>query len=194
MTRFNSHRFKLRAVFIVLVSVVGLAAFLYMGRAVLRAQTCLTRQQVAADSRCLYILSNKVYQKGSRSNPHHGHACGSDITSAIASVPFHTNNPAMYLDPNFIASVCPAVTNTPTPTRTPTPLPPTPTPTNIPTGTPTPTPTPKIGDLNNDGFVDGLDMMILLSSYKTSDMKSDLNLDFIVNIIDFNILIRNYGI
>ncbi len=106
------------------------------------AQSCLTRDEVAANANCLYILSNRVYKKGSRSSPHKGHPCGMDITSIIPS--FHTNDIPRYLTPNFFADIC-----TQTPTNTPTPYPtntPAPTSTQIPTATSAPaataTPTP----------------------------------------------------
>lgn len=78
------------------------------------ASTCMTVQQVQTDSRCLYIANNQVYQKDSRSNPHHGHPCGTDVTSILPSS--HHQTPASYLLPNLIANICPATTLTPTPT------------------------------------------------------------------------------
>ena len=108
---------------------------------------CLTRQQVSSDSRCLYIMNNNVYQKGSRSSPHKGHPCGTDVTSIIPS--FHTDTPSRYLTPNLVGPIC----TQPTPTAvqqvvlTATPLPPTaaliatPFPTAGPTATGFPTPT-----------------------------------------------------
>lgn len=99
--------------------------------------SCMTVAQVQSDSRCLYIVTTQIYEKGSRSSPHHAHPCGSDVTNVLPAS--HLGNIAFYLTPNFRANVCPAVANTPTP------LPPTPThtPTNtpIPTNTPFPTPT-----------------------------------------------------
>ena len=103
-----------------------------------QAQTCMTQAQINADSRCLYILSGNIYNKGSRSNPHHGHPCGMDVTSIIPS--FHTNSANRYLLPNFVAPLCTGTNPTPTPAPTATPRP-TPTPTVHPTPTPTPRPT-----------------------------------------------------
>lgn len=93
------------------------------------ATGCMTRTQVASDSRCLYIVGTQIYQKDSRSSPHHGHPCGTDVTSIIPGS--HLGNAGFYLVPNYIANVCPAVTSTPTPTRPP-----------GATATPTPTPLP----------------------------------------------------
>lgn len=110
-------------------------------------QSCMTQEQVNADSRCLYILNGNIYEKGTRSKPHHGHACGSDVSSAILSQPFHQANPAFYLDPNLRSSLCqtqptqtptPQPTNTLTPTLTPT-TPQQPTLTTQPTSTSQPT-------------------------------------------------------
>lgn len=101
-----------------------------------------------SDSRCLYSYNGNVYEKGSRSRPHHGHDCGSDVTTVMPSG--HVRNMARYLDPNLVGSICasaPEVTNTPTPTRviTNTPVPTqktnTPTPTVVHQSTTTPTPT-----------------------------------------------------
>lgn len=110
-------------------------------------QACLTQEQINADSRCLYILNGKVYEKGTRSNPHRGHACGTDVSGAIGSVPSHLANVAFYLDPALKGIVCqvqPTPTATQIPTQTPTQNP-TSTPTSVPptqtANLPTPTPT-----------------------------------------------------
>lgn len=83
-----------------------------------RGQTCFTKAQVATDSRCLYILSNKVYDKGSRKSPHHGHPCGTDVTSVVPSS--HRNSAASYLNPNYVGDICVAPPVVPTATPTPT--------------------------------------------------------------------------
>lgn len=101
------------------------------------AQECLTQSQIDADSRCLYILEGKIYSKGSKGNPHHGHTCGSDITSVIPS--FHTNDANSYLLPTYVGPVCVNVA-TPVPTAAPT-QPPTAAPTSAPTTAPTSAPT-----------------------------------------------------
>lgn len=109
------------------------------------AQNCMTRAAVQSDSRCLYILNGSVYQKGTRSSPHQGNPCGTDVTTIIPS--FHTSDVARYLDPNLVGAVCTGSTPAPTPlqTNTPTPTPtrtPTPGSTNTPTSTPGPTASP----------------------------------------------------
>ena len=113
------------------------------------SQNCLTIDQIINDQRCLYILGNNVYEKGTRAKPHQNHPCGTDVTEAIKTKPFHLTNPAKYLDPNFIAPICsgnsPAATPAPTPQPTPRPSPqPTPaaTPTAHATAKPTPQPSP----------------------------------------------------
>lgn len=96
------------------------------------ASSCMTPQQVNDDSRCLYIMSGKIYNKGTRGAPHMGHPCGTDVTSVIPAS--HVGNVATYLVPNYVADVCSAA---PSPTATPTP-------TSVPTSTPTSTPVPTI--------------------------------------------------
>ncbi len=61
------------------------------------------------------------------------------------------------LGPHIPAAISP----TPTPTFTPTPTP-------TPSPTPTPTPTPSTADLNRDGVVDELDLLILRNQQKSS--------------------------
>lgn len=72
---------------------------------------------------------------------------------------------------------------------------------------PTPSPTPlsiatspstvdwKIGDLNRDGFVNVVDIAILLDNYNlpVTNTLYDLNSDNQINIIDIGIIIDNYG-
>ena len=94
---------------------------LYVVKIYLFSQTCLARQQVQSDARCLYIFNNQVFEKGTRSSPHKGHACGADITALIPSS--HRNNPVIYFDPNYKGGVC-ADRPIPSPTATPTPIPP----------------------------------------------------------------------
>ncbi len=99
------------------------------------AANCMSRAQMQSDSRCLYSYNGNIYQKGSKSKPHHGHACGSDVTTVMPSG--HIRNMARYLDPTLVSSVCTdAPANTATPTHTATPRP-----TNSPTVTSTPKPT-----------------------------------------------------
>src|SRR3989338_7831493 len=131
---------------VILMMVIANAGVAITVRLLTFSQTCFTKAQVAADSRCLYIWDNKVFEKGTRSSPHKGHPCGMDVSSLIPS--FHTADMARYLDPNYKGTICPAAptaTVTPRPTLPPslTPLPPaspTPTATMVPaTMTPIPT-------------------------------------------------------
>lgn len=107
-------------------------ALLYGIHFYLIAQTCMTPQQVQSDSRCLYIMGNQIFEKGTKAAPHKGHPCGTDVTSVVPSS--HINNQANYLTPNFIAQVCSA-----TPTSAPTQAP-----TAAPTSAPTATDTPPV--------------------------------------------------
>ena len=120
----------------------------------LRAQSsCLTREQVQQDNRCLYIYNTMIFEKGTRTSPHKGHACGMDVTSIIPQS--HLLDKVGYLDPNYRGELCSSQpTQTPTPSLTPipnstaTPQPSqTPTipsrPTNTPILQPNPTETPQ---------------------------------------------------
>src|SRR2546423_6477225 len=79
--------------------------------------SCMTMQQIQSDNRCLYIYNGKIYEKGTKSDPHQGHPCGSDVTQIIPAT--HLAGIAQYLDPNYKATVCTANTTSPTtvPTR-----------------------------------------------------------------------------
>ena len=50
-------------------------------------------------------------------------------------------------------------------------------------------PEPAVGDLNNDGAVDALDLVILLLAWGQTHSSADLNGDGIVNVLDLVILI-----
>lgn len=56
-------------------------------------------------------------------------------------------------------------------------------------------PADKIGDINNDGKVDIIDLSILLSNFNRSGNNNvaDINQDTYVNIADFNILLSEWG-
>lgn len=128
------------------IVVLGLGGTYYTVRYFLQAQSaCFTVQEIQNDSRCLYILNGKVYEKGTRDAPHKGNPCGTDVSSII--LPFHTDNPVLYLDPNLKGTVCDGnqvtqPTATPEPTATPQPPTSTPQPTATPQQ-PTATPTPS---------------------------------------------------
>ncbi|HSW88036.1 MAG TPA: hypothetical protein VLG12_02635 [Candidatus Saccharimonadales bacterium] len=137
----KKHFFTKHSLFLLFLSFLSSLAIAYVMHFNIIAATCMTVTQVQSDNRCLYIYSGKIYNKGSRNSPHHGHPCGQDVTAIIPS--FHFQSPATYLLPNYIADVCTAPTPTLTPTITFTPSPtmtltPTPSPTGIPfTSTPT---------------------------------------------------------
>ena len=54
-------------------------------------------------------------------------------------------------------------------------------------------PTGKIGDINNDGKVDILDLSTLLTKWGTSDTAADLNKNGSVDILDLSILLSKWG-
>ena len=143
------------------------------------SQVCFTREQVATlDSRCLYILNNKIFQRASsRNNPHQGHPCGMDVTSIIPS--FHMGDAAKYLDPNYLGIIC---------------IQPTSLPTIIPISSVTPT--SKSGDANNDLKVDGLDYIVWLGNYNKQIqgiVNGDFNNNGIVDGLDYIIWLNNYN-
>lgn len=50
-----------------------------------------------------------------------------------------------------------------------------------------------VGDLNNDGIVNVLDLSILLSGWGTANTTADLNTDGTVNVFDLSILLSHWG-
>lgn len=102
--------------------------------------------------------------------------------------------------PTRSPSPTPTRSPSPTPTRTPSPSPsqiPTasPSPSSVPTASPTPTPFYTAGDVNRDGFVNVVDIGIIIDNYDIvpmSDPRADVNEDGIANIIDIGIVIDNY--
>jgi hypothetical protein len=67
-----------------------------------------------------------------------------------------------------------------------------PTPTPTPTPTPNPPPTPIVGDINLDHIVNAIDFSILNSHWFTNYAPADLNNDGLVNAIDFSMLNANW--
>lgn len=157
------------------------------------SQTCFTTAQVQSDSRCLYILNGKVYNKGSRSKPHHSNPCGTDVTNIILS--FHTQSPLKYLDPNYVGNIC---TNQPVATNTP--QPPSPTPIqNAPTATPVITSSTTcakhhLGDANCDGIIDITDYEMFRKEFThtVSTVNADFDNDGVPTISDFETWRRGY--
>ena len=82
--------------------------------------------------------------------------------------------------------------STPTPTATTTATP-TVAPTPTPVATPTPTPAPTlVGDINNDGLVNVVDLSLLLAKWGTNTTADDLNHDGTVNVIDLSLLLSHW--
>src|SRR5512147_3051556 len=88
---------RLAALFLIASTVTGCSAS--------APKTCMSLEQIRADSRCLYIFRNQVYQRDGRTAPHYAQPCGTDVTSIIP--PTHISDPEKYLDPNYVANVCP---------------------------------------------------------------------------------------
>lgn len=116
---------------------------IYVARYIIHGQTCMSAAEVQSDSRCLYIYQNNIYEKGTRSRPHQGNDCGTDVSSVIKQT--HILEPAYYLDPNLVSTVCsevqPTATPIPQPSATPQPTAVPTTPPQAPTNTPIPQPT-----------------------------------------------------
>ncbi len=140
---------------LILALILGLVGTYYAIRFFTRGQACFNLDQIANDSRCLYIYNGKVFEKGTRDNPHKGHQCGIDVSSLIPKS--HMLDQIAYLDPNYLGDVCasesnptaaptspPQPTNTPAPTNTPVPIN-TPVPNNRSTPTPTLIPPSETG-------------------------------------------------
>lgn len=51
----------------------------------------------------------------------------------------------------------------------------------------------KVGDINHDGRVDGIDLAYILADWGTANPRSDLNHDSLVNGFDLAILLANWG-
>ena len=77
---------------------------LYAVHIFLRADTCMTVQQVRSDNRCLYIWGEQIYQEGTRENPYKGYPCGTDITSVLPEI--NNNDQTKHIHQNFVANVC----------------------------------------------------------------------------------------
>lgn len=154
-------------------------------------EACLTIDQIQTDSRCLYILDNYVYERGSRNSPHKDHACGIDVGSIIPDK--HRSNASKYLGSGEqVAPLCSG--NVPTVT----PMPPTATP--GPTSTPIPQPTypPSVYDYNADGLVNSLDYGIIqqaigsVSGSPFYNSNYDFNHDNVVNGDDMAVFLQHW--
>ena len=51
----------------------------------------------------------------------------------------------------------------------------------------------KVGDINHDGIVNGIDLAYILADWGTANPRSDLNHDGIVNGIDLGTLLAYWG-
>ncbi|MGI8420349.1 MAG: hypothetical protein ACR2LN_06960 [Candidatus Levyibacteriota bacterium] len=125
----------------VLLFLVNIVIF-YVVQYHANGQTCLSKAQVSSDTRCLYILSNKIYEKGSRGSPHQGHPCGSDVTSVVPSS--HTSGATTYLDPNYVGDICSATATNTTTNTTNTTTSPAPATSPAPIATKVPSPSPTV--------------------------------------------------
>src|SRR5438046_2322535 len=92
----------------------------YMLRTQIIAASCMTKQEVTVDKRCLYIYQNKVYLPPG--NPHHGHNCRTDVGNSVPSS-HHSDSRLLQSSPYYIADICATVTPTLTPTEVQTPAP-----------------------------------------------------------------------
>jgi hypothetical protein len=118
--------------------------------------------------------------------PGAGLACLTDYSKAGAYDPTEQQYFNSFANDPIFTSESGGATPTPTPTPSPTP---------VPTPTPTPTPTGKIGDLNNDGSINILDISILLSNWGATNagIESDLGNNGPVGVVDLSILLSHWG-
>lgn len=118
---FKSKKFKVfieYGIHLWIVLFIANIALLYAVHFFIIGATCMTSQQVQTDtSRCLYIYGQQVFSVGSQGNPHHGHPCGSNVTTVIPSS--HVGNQASYLLPNYVADLCSNSTPSTAPSATP---------------------------------------------------------------------------
>lgn len=137
-------RYTFSLIFILFMANIGLLVII---RLFGRAEGCFTPEAISSDSRCLYILNGKVFEKGTRDLPHNAHPCGEDVTSILPAS--HLAGIVTYLDPNYKGDICtaaaPTITEIPTQAPQPTDIP---QPTNtqqpnvpLPTNTTVPIPT-----------------------------------------------------
>jgi len=69
---------------------------------------------------------------------------------------------------------------------------PTSSPSPSPSPTPTPVPSPSLGDINEDGLVDSVDMQLLLSAWGSHSGPEDINGDSWVNSLDAAVVIKDW--
>ncbi|MEK7168725.1 MAG: hypothetical protein AAB778_01820 [Patescibacteria group bacterium] len=78
---------------------------------------CMTQTEIDSDSRCLYVYQNYVYEKGTRSKPHKGHACGMNVDSIMPNLHF-VGSVLTKFNNTKIAPFCTGTNPTTTPTAT----------------------------------------------------------------------------
>jgi len=130
-------QYVIQIIVFVLVANSGIA-FLIFSKA--QNANCMYQDQINSDSRCLYVYHNEVYEKGTKSRPHQGVDCGTNVDSTIPSLHF---SGGIQRDFNTakIGSFCGATAPTAAPTQAPTSAP-----TEVPTQAPTAEPTQQSTD------------------------------------------------
>ena len=108
------------------------------------------------------------------------------LNSGSATITFTATNPEtgdIYTQaPFFVTATTPTSSNSPSPTPTA-------------SAGASPSPTPPLcfsADINHDGTVDSADRDIMISDFFTSNQRSDLNGDNIVDITDYSLLVKAY--
>lgn len=185
---------KKHIILIIAIFVVANSSALYLYFS--NAAPCMDQAMINADSRCLYVYNNNVYQKGSKSSPHQGVGCGKNVDSSIPSLHFSGGTLTKFNSAK-IATFC-ANGQTPAPTTSPTPRP-TASPSPRPTTTASPSPT-AIGakpnwDVNQSGTIDILDIGLVVDQYgKTNftNIRVDVDRNGKINIVDIGIIVDHY--
>ncbi len=179
-------KYVIQLIIIFVLANSGVALYLYSKA----SGTCMTQAQINADTRCLYVYNNSVYEMGTKNSPHAGHNCGTNFDSTNMPSFHFSGSTLTKFNGKLIAPFCTGVQPTATVTATATA-----TATATTRATATATSQALIGDVNSDGHVNMTDIGIVVSDYdKTNPLnpRSDVDGSGRVNIIDIGLIIDNY--
>ncbi len=181
---------KRHILIIIAVFVVANSSILYLYFS--NAASCMDQAMINADSRCLYVYNGNVYQKGTKSRPHEGIACGRTVDSIIPNLHFSGGTFTKF-NTAKIATFC-ANGETPMPSASPSPAP---TPTASPSPRPTASPVGTIPnwDIDQNGSINIIDIGLVVDQYgKTSftNPRVDVDRNGIINILDIGIIVDYY--
>ncbi len=191
---------KRHILIIIAVFVVANSSILYLYFS--NAASCMDQAMINADTRCLYVYNNNVYQKGSKSSPHQGVGCGRNVDSIIPSLHFSGSTFTKFNSAK-IATFC-ANGETPIPSTSPTTRPtatatattrPTATATTRPTATATSVGTIPNWDVDQNGVINVVDIGLVVDQYGKTNFTNprvDIDRNGTVNVIDIGIIVDHY--